>query len=285
MAELTLASAGPPSTVAFQAILKPSKVSAAEGPVVAASASPVVKQTVPDTNGHKPSDQQRQDASQDNPAPAPKLQPKPPIERETDRPEQIEPNETAHPATNAGGASLPSSGRAADRSAETSHKTSNAPSTATMVSAAPEPAPSPAPVRDLSLRLTSATNEQVDIKVQDKGGQLSVAVHSNSPELSADLRQQVGDLVTKLDRAGIHTEIEKPGGPALSAQSSGQSSEGQGQEFSGQNQQQRDDQREPNREEPKQQGSGRASSGRQPEWLHTMNGILSTGEREGATNR
>jgi hypothetical protein len=287
VAEVVPTFAAPPSTVAFQATLTPAKGNAGESQVMATSASPVVKQTAPDTSGQKPSDQQ-QDAQSNNPVPATKSQPRPPIEPDTDRAAEIELNGVSnvvpHPQ-NAAAASPSASAPVADRPAETPHRPPNAPSVTTSLSGPPEPAHAPAPVRDLSLRLTSATNEQVDIKVQDKGGQLSVVVHSNSPELSADLRQQVGDLVSKLDRAGIHTEIEKPGSSSLSAQSSGPSGEGKGQEFSGQNQQQREDQPEPNQQESAHRAAANATRNRQPEWVQTMSGILSTGEREGVTNR
>jgi hypothetical protein len=66
------------------------------------------------------------------------------------------------------------------------------------------------PVRDVTVRL-SADNQQVDVKLVDRGGHLHVAVHSADPVLSADLRASVHDLVGGLEKSGFRTETWQPG--------------------------------------------------------------------------
>jgi hypothetical protein len=139
----------------------------------------------------------------------------------------------------------------------------------------PEPVLAKTTVRDLSLRLTSATHEQVDVKVQDKGGELRVAVHSGNSELSADLRQKVGDLVSKLDRSGFQTEITKPSANDTAASAAGKQGDAQNQEFTGRQQQQ----------QSQEQAQQRPRKGRQPQWLQERNTSLDTTGVEGVINR
>jgi hypothetical protein len=283
-AEVIPAFSSSPSTVSFQAKLTPAKSNAAAAPFVSTSASPSVSPIAPETSGQKPSEQGQQDRPSSNPALAAKAQPKALVDRGTDHPQDIEPA-SAPRVQNDSSSPLSTASPFSERPAETSHRTPEPSSLAKPTTASPEPTHAPAPLRDLSLRLTSPTNEQVDVKVQDKGGQLSVAVHSNSPELSADLRQQVGDLVGKLDRAGIHTEIEKPGSSSLSTHSSAQGGEGWGQESPGQDRQQREDRREQDQQQANQPGAARTVRNQQPEWLQAISGNPATNGAEGAFNR
>ncbi len=128
------------------------------------------------------------------------------------------------------------------------------------------------PVRDLSLRLGSTPGNQVEVKIQERAGEVHVAVLSSSPSLSTDLKQQVGDLIGKLDKAGYHAEALRQAVSSTAAQSSNQPGAGQ-QDFSGRQQQER------------QQGQGRQKRNTQPQWLQEMNTTLGPGAVEGVNKQ
>jgi hypothetical protein len=124
------------------------------------------------------------------------------------------------------------------------------------------------PVRDLSLRLGDGPSNQVNVKIQERAGEVHVAVLSSSPALTSDLRQQVGELVVKLDRAGYHAETFKPGQPASAQSTSGQSSSQQKDSSGGQPQQ-----------DTRQQG--RQKRPNQAQWLEQINGSLASTPNKG----
>jgi len=125
-------------------------------------------------------------------------------------------------------------------------------------------APKSEPVRDLSIRIGDSPSNQIDVKIQERAGEVHVAVLSSSPSLTTDLRQQVGDLVGKLDRAGYHAETFKPTSSTASQQASSQSDSGQQQGSASGEQQQQEDAR--------QQFLGRQRKSNQSQWLQQMNG-------------
>jgi hypothetical protein len=120
--------------------------------------------------------------------------------------------------------------------------------------------PKSEPLRDLSLRIGTSPTNQVEVKLQERAGELHVAVLSSSPALTTDLRQQVGDLVGKLDRAGYHAETFGASPSLASKQSDSQSGAGQQQEPSGRQQPQ-----------DQQQNPGGRKRPNQPQWLQEMN--------------
>ena len=126
------------------------------------------------------------------------------------------------------------------------------------------------PVRDLSIRLGNGPGNQVDVRIQERAGEVHVAVLSNSSSLNSNLREQVGDLVGKLDRAGYHAETFKVSTPAGSQASSQSNTE---QDLSGRQQQQQ--------EEARQQSSGRQKRSNQNQWLQQMNGTFGPTAIEG----
>ncbi len=138
----------------------------------------------------------------------------------------------------------------------------------------PEPAApvaSSQPVRDLSFHIGAGTANQVDVRIQDRAGEVRVAVHSSDPELTTDMRQQLGDLVVRLDRAGYHSETFKPTSETQSAQSSSESSDSGKQDSSGDSQQQQ-----------QEQPQGRQRKDAQPKWLQEMNGSFGSKSSQGA---
>jgi hypothetical protein len=138
------------------------------------------------------------------------------------------------------------------------------------VAAPPEPTlqPKTEPLRDLAIRLSPDGSGQVDLKIQERAGEVHVAVHSASPELTSDLRQHIGDLVTNLDRSGFRTETYKPTAETSSAtasRSAGQSAHDPQQDLPGRQQSQQHQQQ--------QQPFGRPRKSKQPQWLTEMNNV------------
>jgi hypothetical protein len=131
------------------------------------------------------------------------------------------------------------------------------------------------PVRDLSIRIGNNPGNQVDVKIQERAGEVHVSVLSSSPSLTSDLRQQVGDLVGKLDRAGYHAETFKPTSSTPSQQTSNQSEQGQDRDSSGGRQQQQQ------QETAQQQFLGRQKRSNQTQWLQQMNGSFGLSATEG----
>jgi hypothetical protein len=261
-----------PSPVAFEAKL--TSVTPPSGSFVIPAAGTPLRQTL----APAPTPSTKRDDSQGNPERNGAGGSKPQLKALSEKAnfaEPVEPSTEAKQISNA--APLMDSGaRPAKELGDTqtgaaNQKTAQAPPT----SHETEPAPVKTTVRDLSLRLTSAAHEQVDVKVQDKGGELHVAVHSVNSELNADLRQQVGDLVSKLDRSGFQTEITKPSANDTATSAPGKQGDAQNQEFTGQQQQQQ------SREEAQQ----RPRKGRQPQWLHERNTTFETTGVEGLPNR
>jgi hypothetical protein len=93
----------------------------------------------------------------------------------------------------------------------------------TSPAAAPDPAPEIAPtrpvepvvaepvhrnepLRDLAFRLEGGA-EPVDVRLTERGGTVHVAVHTSDPELAGTLRQNLGELETKLDARGYQAGI------------------------------------------------------------------------------
>jgi hypothetical protein len=66
------------------------------------------------------------------------------------------------------------------------------------------------PLRDLSLRLTGAARERVDVRLMDRGGELRVAVRTPDADLARGLRSGLADLVGRLDSQGLQTETWRP---------------------------------------------------------------------------
>jgi hypothetical protein len=132
------------------------------------------------------------------------------------------------------------------------------------------------PIRDLSIRIGNTAGNQVDVKIQERAGEVHVSVLSSNSALTSDLRQQVGDLVGKLDRAGYHAETFKPTSSAASPQSPSQSDSGQERDSSGGRQQQQQQQ-----ETARQQFMGRQKRSNQAQWLQQMNGSFGQGATEG----
>ncbi len=101
------------------------------------------------------------------------------------------------------------------------------------------PEQKPGPLREISLTLpnTAADSGQkagdIEVRVLQSAGQVQVTVKTADEQLTQNLRQQLGDLVTRLEHSGYQTETWHPAAtaPALGAASAG--AESAWQEFRG----------------------------------------------------
>jgi hypothetical protein len=78
--------------------------------------------------------------------------------------------------------------------------------------ALPEPVAQPVPtgVREMTMRITAPDTPAVDVRVNQRQGEVYVAVRTADPVLQASLRQDLPQLVNSLDRAGFRTETFVP---------------------------------------------------------------------------
>jgi hypothetical protein len=72
----------------------------------------------------------------------------------------------------------------------------------------PEPAPQPVS-RDVSWHLADG-DSSVDIRVAERGGEVSVTVHTPDRDLADSLRADLPDLVGKLRQSGFQAEVWRP---------------------------------------------------------------------------
>ena len=99
------------------------------------------------------------------------------------------------------------------------------------------------PSRDITVKVNQTDLPNVDIRLSERGGKVLLSVRSESPELTQSLRADLGDLVSRLERRGYHTDTMIPAG-SLSNSQPGESQEressnrgGNGQNSQPQNQQ------------------------------------------------
>ena len=82
----------------------------------------------------------------------------------------------------------------------------------------PEPVAQPVPtgVREMTMRIAAPDTPAVDVQVNQRRGEVYVAVRTADPVLQSSLRQDLPQLVNSLDRAGFRTEtfVPPPSGEA-----------------------------------------------------------------------
>lgn len=130
------------------------------------------------------------------------------------------------------------------------------------------------PMRELSLQISSASDQKVDVRLVERAGEVHVSVSTPDADLAHEMRQELGSLTGKLAQSGFATEQFTPlssGSSSLPDQRSTPGNQnpqgGQGQDSqsggSGQQQQPQDER------------------GKRPAWLDEMN--ISLAQRQ--TNR
>jgi len=129
-----------------------------------------------------------------------------------------------------------------------------------------------APLRDISLQVTQAGRERVDVRVVQQGGEVHVSVHSGDANLTGGLRQGLSELQGRLEENGYRSEMWRPGDsappptPAPEAQASTNHSRGGGGQPQQGGSQQDSGQRNPNQSN-------------QPRWVEELESSLDGGEK------
>jgi len=66
------------------------------------------------------------------------------------------------------------------------------------------------PIHEISLRLASATSQQVDVQVAERAGKVQVSVRTADPDLARSLQGNLGELVGRLEQKGFTTDVWAP---------------------------------------------------------------------------
>ena len=75
---------------------------------------------------------------------------------------------------------------------------------------ATDPATPASTVREISVRLPAECGERVEIRVKEQAGDVRITVHAREGELVKALRQDLPDLMGKLEQRGVSAEIWRP---------------------------------------------------------------------------
>ncbi len=131
-----------------------------------------------------------------------------------------------------------------------------------------------APLRDISLHLSAADQDKVEVKVVQSAGEVRVAVRSADPELTVSLQQGLGDLVGRLESRGMHAETWKPANEGSGAAPAERAEGGQ----NGQPQSQGDGSpgRQWREQQQHQQHIVPTRRRNKPDWLKEIDGRLDT---------
>lgn len=66
-----------------------------------------------------------------------------------------------------------------------------------------------APLREITLKVSGDSDRPVDLHIVNERGKLHVEVRTSDPQLASSLRENVGDLIQKLDRAGFREDFHQ----------------------------------------------------------------------------
>jgi hypothetical protein len=80
------------------------------------------------------------------------------------------------------------------------------------------PTQTPPSSRDITVKVNQTDLPNVDIRLSERGGKVLLSVRSESPELTQSLRADLGDLVSRLERRGYHTDTVIPAGSLSNSQ-------------------------------------------------------------------
>ena len=136
------------------------------------------------------------------------------------------------------------------------------------------PVKSTGPVRELSLQMGSQSQERVDVRMVERGGELHVAVRTGSADLTHGLREGISDLVNRLQETGFRADTWRPGHAAVTVNASSGPQQG-ATEFRDQG----DSQSHPgwSQQQPRDQRDQHQSH--RPSWVEELEGSLTpTGE-------
>ena len=71
--------------------------------------------------------------------------------------------------------------------------------------------------RDISLQLTSAKNERVEVRLAERMGEVVVTVRTADPHLKNGLQENLSELAHRLDAGGYRAEFAGPGAGGFSS--------------------------------------------------------------------
>ena len=151
----------------------------------------------------------------------------------------------------------------------------NPPEVARIDMPAPSQSRNVTPLRDLSVQLGQATDQRVEVRLAQRGGELRVTVSTPNLDLARGLRQGIPEVVGRLSESGFRTETWHPGATATAvtaaAEASNASSDFQRQDPQGRSGAHHQDQ---------QQQRGQQHTDR-PKWLEELEGRFSNRESRG----
>jgi hypothetical protein len=105
----------------------------------------------------------------------------------------------------------------------------------------------------ISVRVTDAGDTRVELKVTEHAGELRVSVHAADPDLAGSLRENLGELVHKLEQSGFRTDTWHPAqssSPENNQQTTRAEGESLGGDHPGRQQQHSGDGRERRQQDP-----------------------------------
>jgi hypothetical protein len=124
-----------------------------------------------------------------------------------------------------------------------------------------EAKPAAPQAQQISLRIPGNNNQNVEIRVMDRAGEVRVSVHTPDETLAHSMREELGSLTGKLSQGGFGTEAWTPSRPDSSTFSNQRGTSDQQESTGGQRQ-------------GSQQGSSDQQSkrddGRRPAWLEEL---------------
>ena len=94
---------------------------------------------------------------------------------------------------------------------------------------AAEPSAPSGPLRQITMHVADPAQGRAEVRILDRGGEVSVAVRTPDPQLASSLRQNLDDLASRLERQGFQTELWRPTTEPASAQAD-LNRQGQGQQ-------------------------------------------------------
>ncbi len=118
----------------------------------------------------------------------------------------------------------------------------------------------------ISITVPGADQQNVQVRLTDRAGEVRVSVHAPTEELAGTLRQDLGSLTTKLNQSGFSTEAFTPstGGGTLSRDQKNADPQPQNQDSSRQT-----PGRSPQQQNPQQNGQGK-----RPAWMDEFEGSM-----------
>jgi hypothetical protein len=109
--------------------------------------------------------------------------------------------------------------------------------------------------RTISLRVTGAADQKVELQISDHAGEVKVAVRASDPDLAGALRENLGELVHKLEQSGLRADnwhAAAPDSPSQVRQTGHTDGESLGGDHSGRQQHNQGDSRD-RRQQDRQQ--------------------------------